>query len=147
MNRSIEDQLREEGYLLKLTKGISMEPMLRQYKEESLIRIPDREPRKYDVVLFKRDNGQYVLHRIVGSRGTAFRIRGDNCMGTELVEREQILGILAGFYRGETYVDCSTDKAYLRYSYMRVATFPLRRARIRIVQISSHILRKLHIKK
>lgn len=145
MNRTIEAQLHEDGYLIKLTKGVSMEPMLRQHKEESLIRVLNRDPRKYDVVLFKRKNGQYVLHRVVGRKGNAFWIRGDNCMESELVEGSRILGILAGFYRGETYVDCSADKAYLRYSRIRVAAFPLRRARTYIAKLCRFFLRKLHI--
>lgn len=131
MNRSYEEQLRQEGFLLKLTRGTSMEPMLRQWQEQSVIRTLDREPRKYDVVLFKRDNGQYVLHRIVGRKGKAFRIRGDNCMAWELVDREQIIGILTGFYRGEQFVDCRTDRQYLRYVHRRCAAFPLRWARFR----------------
>ena len=146
MNLSYEDQLARDGYLLKQTKGVSMEPMLRQYREESVIRTPDRELRKYDVVLFKRQGGQYVLHRIVGKKGDAYLIRGDNCLGTEIVQRDRIIGILSGFYRGETYVDCNRDKAYLRYSRRIVATFPFRWTKWRILHLGSRILRKLHIK-
>ncbi len=146
MKLSYEEQLSRDGYLLKQTKGVSMEPMLRQYREESLIRSLDREPAKYDVVLFKRENGQHVLHRIVGKKGEAFLIRGDNCIGTELVERDRIIGILTGFYRCETFVDCTSDKAYLRYSHRIVATFPLRWIKWQILHLGSRILRKLHIK-
>ena len=146
MNVSYEEQLSRNGFLLKQTKGVSMEPMLRQYEEESLIRALDREPRKYDVVLFKRSGGEYVLHRVIGREGDTFLIRGDNCMGTERVKREQILGILEGFYRGETYVNCATDREYLRYSRRIVASFPLRMARSRVRSLGSAVLRKLHIK-
>ena len=47
MKRSYEEQLRQEGFLLKLTKGTSMEPMLREGREQSLIKSPEamgREP-------------------------------------------------------------------------------------------------------
>ena len=145
MKCTIEEQLVRDGFILKLTKGVSMEPMLRQFREESLIRTLDREPRKYDVVLFKRRDGTYVLHRIVGRRGETFLIRGDNCMGTETVERDQILGILSGFYRGETYVDCATDQAYLQYARRRVATFPLRRWKSHLTQLFDGIRRKLQM--
>lgn len=146
MTRSFEDQLALEGYLIKQTKGVSMEPMLRQYREESVICPVDREIRKYDVVLFRRKDGQYVLHRVVGMEGDIYLIRGDNCVGTERVLRQQIIGILKGFYRGETYVDCTTDRAYLRYSHRIVRTFPLRRGKLRAKSLCKALLKKLHIK-
>lgn len=146
MKVSYEEQLSRDGFLLKQTKGVSMEPMLRQYREESLIRALDREPQKYDVVLFKRNSGEYVLHRVIGREGDTFLIRGDNCFGTERVERECIIGILSGFYRGGTYVDCAKNREYLRYSRRIVAGFPLRRLRIRVQSFGKAALRKLHIK-
>ena len=124
--KSYEEILTCEGFFLKETKGISMEPMLRQGRDQSLIRRVERELRKYDVVLFRRKNGQYVLHRIVGKRNGLFRIRGDNCMTEELVEQKQIIGILEGYYRGQTYVDCCKDLSYKAYVRKRVNTYPLR---------------------
>lgn len=130
MNRSYEEQLAVEGFLLKQTKGISMEPMLRQGQEQSLIRSVGtfgREPKRGDVVLFRRGLGEYVLHRIVARKGSSFLIRGDNCLGSDLVERKDILGILVGFYRGETYVDCQRDRRYLRYARRQQLRFLFRR--------------------
>lgn len=129
MKRSYEEQLRQEGFLLKLTKGTSMEPMLREGREQSLIKSPEamgREPQIKDVVLFRRKNGEFVLHRIVRMKGERFLIRGDNTYGSDLVDRADILGILAGFYRGETFVDCEKDPSYRGYVRRRCFWFPLR---------------------
>ncbi len=145
MNRSYEEQLVQEGFLLKQTKGISMEPVLREGRELSLIKSPTafgREPKKWDVVLFRRGKGEYVLHRIVGQKGSMFKIRGDNCIGYDLVEGKDILGILAGFYRGETFVDCETDPAYLRYVRRRQAGFPFRWATYWGSHLKKTILKK-----
>ena len=128
MRDSYESLLKEQGFVLIYTRGVSMEPMLHEGKEQSLIRsVPaiGREPEKYDVVLFKRGQ-EYVLHRIVGRKGDLVRIRGDNCYGCDLVKREEIHGILAGFYRGDRYVDCETDRDYLRYARRRCLFFPYR---------------------
>ena len=146
MIRSYEEQLSQDGFLLKETKGISMEPMLREGREQSFIKsIPamGREPRKGDVVLFRRSTGDFVLHRIVGRKGQVFRIRGDNCMTRELVERKDILGILAGFYRGETYVDCSTDRAYRRYVRRRRLGFPFRKGVFSLKRWRRGLLRRI----
>lgn len=145
MMGSYEELLKEKGFVLKYTRGISMEPMLREGREQSLIRSVQamgREPRQWDVVLFSRGR-EYVLHRIVGRKGELFRIRGDNCMGSDLVKREEILGILAGFYRGETYIDCQEDKAYLRYVRMRWLTYPLRWVRYRVVLTGRALIRRV----
>ncbi len=146
MRLSYEELLARDGFLLRQTKGASMEPMLRQGREESLIKAPHRQLRKYDVVLFKGPKDRYILHRVIGREGDLYRIRGDNCMGTDLVSEDRIIGILAGFYRGDTYVDCFTDRAYLRYSRRVVATFPLRRAKVRLRSLCKAALGKLHIK-
>lgn len=128
MKGSYEELLQKKGFILHYTKGNSMEPMLRQGQEQCVIRsldLSETEPRVGDVVLFRRGR-DYVLHRIVGRKGELFRIRGDNCMGADLVRRDQIVGILSGFYRGDKYVDCTADRSYLRYARRRRLGFPLR---------------------
>lgn len=144
MTGPYEEILKKEGFLLHYTRGISMEPMLREGQEQSLIRsltAMGREPQIRDVVLFRRGE-DYVLHRIVGRKGELFRIRGDNCIGSDLVRREQIIGILEGFYRGESYVDCATDQGYARYVRRRCLGFPFRWIWGYICHIGKGILRK-----
>lgn len=148
MNRSYEEQLAQEGFLLKQTKGISMEPMLREGRELSLIQSPKavgRDPRKGDVVLFRRKNGDYVLHRIIRRKGERFLIRGDNAYGLDLVAPGEILGILTGFYRGETYVDCQKDQGYLTYVRRRCFWFPCRWLLFRGKCLWRAIRKKLYI--
>lgn len=115
---SIEQELEGQGSCLIQTVGISMEPLLHnRYSTVVLEKI--RQPlRRNDVVLFRRTperNSDYVLHRIIEVRQDSYRIRGDNCMDIETVAPEQIIGVMTGFWNGETYVDCSTDEAYHRY--------------------------------
>ena len=143
MNRSIEEQLQKDGFLLKLTIGKSMEPMLHQWQEQPVIKALGRKPKRFDVVLFKRNNGQYVLHRIIGMKGDRYRIRGDNCYETELVSASQLLGILEGFYRGERYIDCEKDKAYRFYVYRHSLGFPFRYGYLRIRSFAARCCRSL----
>lgn len=144
MKGSYETILEGKGFLLIYTRGISMEPMLHEGVEQSLIRsLPSfgREPENGDVVLFRRGEA-YVLHRIVGRKGELFRIRGDNCIGSDLVDRAQILGILEGFYRGEIFVDCQRDKAYLRYVRRRRLTYPFRWLRVYVGALGRRLFKK-----
>ena len=146
MNRTFSEQLARDGFLLQQTRGISMEPMLRQGRDLSLIKPPEvlgRELKRGDVVLFRRGK-DWVLHRILGRRGQVYRIRGDNAMGVDLVPPQQIVGVLTGFYRGEVFVDCLEDRAYLRYVRRRLAGFPIRWAVFRFKCLGKTLLRKFH---
>jgi hypothetical protein len=122
-----------------------MQPMLTQRTEQLLIEKCTADPDVNDVVLFRRSNGQYVLHRIIGKRGEHYLIRGDNCYGAEKVRPQQIIGILKGFYKDEKFIDCKTDKRYRRYIAFWRVSYPLRFAAhrcLRPVRKAISILRR-----
>ena len=76
---TFEEQIRKHGYLVYRNVGDSMLPILRQGKDLMVIsRKPEDRLKKYDVPLYKRDNGQYVLHRILKVRKNDYIICGDN---------------------------------------------------------------------
>lgn len=131
--------LAREGFLLLYTKGVSMEPMLHEGREQSLIRPLDTSPKKNDVILFQRPDGALVLHRVVGKRGGAYVLRGDNCYGSELVFTDCMLGRLEGYYSQDRFVDCSKDRAYKRYVFFRNVSYPFRsffhRLRLKLFRI------------
>ena len=62
---TFEDILARDGKLVYKTRGVSMEPMLRQNRDLVVIRVPSSRLKKYDVALYKRGDN-YVLHRVVG---------------------------------------------------------------------------------
>lgn len=58
--------------------GTSMQPFIVQGRDKVILSsVPDRL-KKYDIVLYQRENGTYVLHRIVGLNGNIYTMRGDN---------------------------------------------------------------------
>ena len=68
MNKKFEDVIAEQGRLVYTNEGDSMFPIIRA--RDLLIIEAVREPLKIgDVPLYKRDSGQYVLHRIVAANG------------------------------------------------------------------------------
>ena len=74
MNKSTyEAELERTGQLIYTTVGTSMRPFIRSQEDLVVIqRRPDTRYGKWDAVLYRRDSGQYVLHRIVkvGPRAT-----------------------------------------------------------------------------
>ena len=73
-----EDIIDRDGRLIYTNVGDSMMPLIRQDRDLLIIEKPDGRLKKYDVPLYKRDNGQYVLHRILKVREDDYVICGDN---------------------------------------------------------------------
>ena len=104
MNKKFEDVIAEQGRLVYRSEGDSMIPVIR---EGNLLVIEAvKAPLKVgDIPLYKRDSGQYVLHRIVGIKKGKYSMKGDN---RTLVEKgitdKHIIGVLTAIVRnGKTY--------------------------------------------
>lgn len=82
-------------------RGISMLPMLRQGIDTvTLSPLPDRL-RKYDLPLYRRDNGKYILHRVV-KVGDTYTCSGDNQVALERgVRHDQMIAVVTSFSRGK----------------------------------------------
>ncbi len=139
--QSYEDVLESEGRILKTTVGTSMEPMLHMAREISVIESVSRELAPYDVILYKRASGVYVLHRIIRKTKGGYILRGDNCIDNELVKTYQIIGILRGFYRGEEYIDCDTNEEYKQYVRRMLRSYPIRYIKTVLIRAKSKILK------
>ena len=87
-----------------------MLPMLRQGRDCVVISPIKKDIKKYDLPLYKRANGQYVLHRVVSS-GDTFTCIGDNQFEVEKgVSRDQMIGVVTAF--------CREDREYRTDSVM-----------------------------
>ena len=62
---SYEDILETKPFFVITPKGTSMLPLLRQGIDTIKVIKPTSPFKKYDVILFKRKDGSYVLHRII----------------------------------------------------------------------------------
>ena len=82
-------------------KGVSMLPMLRQGKDSVVISpLPDKL-KKYDLPLYCREDGHFVLHRIVKT-GDSYTCLGDNQFQLEPgVQQQQMIAVVTAFYRGK----------------------------------------------
>ncbi|MBQ5367097.1 MAG: S24/S26 family peptidase [Thermoguttaceae bacterium] len=98
--------------------GISMLPTLRDRRDTVYLVKPTGAIKKYDVALFRRETGEYVLHRVVKvCRDGTYVFRGDFQTEVERnVRREQILAVMTAFQRGKRRIDCGRSVLYKVYS-------------------------------
>ena len=102
-----------------------MLPMLRQGVDSVRLSPIICPLKKYDIPLYQRDDGKYVLHRIVGA-GPLYTCMGDNQFRPELGLRpEQMIGVVTAFYRGEREIPV-TALSYRLYCRFWHRSRPLR---------------------
>lgn len=82
-------------------RGISMLPMLRQGVDSVVLSPVPEKLKKYDLPLYRRDNGKYILHRIVKA-GQTYTCMGDNQFGQEPgLRHDQMIAVVTAFSRGK----------------------------------------------
>lgn len=98
-----------------------MYPLLKNHRDSVYIE-PPKNLKKYDVVLFRRQSGQLVLHRILKIDNDKFYICGDNEFFKEKVHKRQIIGKMTEFCRNEKNGKTS-DLKYKIYSHCWCSSF------------------------
>lgn len=115
------------GQTVRLSpRGTSMLPMLRQGIDSVELSPVPENLKKYDLPLYRRENGKYVLHRIVDA-GCTYTCMGDNQFKPEPgLHRDQMIALVTAFYRGEKKYSVS-DPGYRLYCRIWHHSRPLRR--------------------
>lgn len=110
-------------------KGISMHPFVEQGRDKITLAPIQDQVRKYDVILYKRKNGAFVLHRVVGKRADGYIFRGDNQFVKEYgIKKEQMIGRMTEIIRSDEVIRVDDVKHRL-WAMLWVHTALLRRIR------------------
>lgn len=121
-------KLLEEDIDIMLTvTGTSMKPLLTHKKDSVILTKCDKfNLKKGDIPLYKRNNGQYVLHRIVKVKENIYDLCGDNQYIIEKsLPKENIIAVVKTFeWNGKLY-SCN-DFVYKIYWHLRVFSIPFR---------------------
>lgn len=123
---TLAEQLNQSGIIIHTNKGTSMLPLLRENRDLMVIRKKDTaDLRKYDAVLYLRDNGEYALHRILKVNSGSYWVIGDNCINGEEVHDDQVLGVLEEIVRDGKTIKV-TDKGYRIFVRIWWLVYPIR---------------------
>ena len=106
-------------------RGVSMLPMLRQGRDCVILSPLPEKLKKYDLPLYLRDNGKYVLHRVVAV-GETYTCIGDNQFVYEPgLRHDQMIGLVTGFCRDKKQYSVE-DPRYRLYCRVWHYSRPLR---------------------
>lgn len=130
---TFEQELAKNGKLIYYNVGDSMLPLIRQGLDLlEIVPKPAGRLHRYDVPLYRRSSGQYVLHRILKVRPQDYVLCGDNRWTREYgVTDGQIIGVLHSVIRdGKPFsVECPK---YRLYVHLWCDCFPVRAFLLRL---------------
>ncbi|MCM1568681.1 MAG: S24/S26 family peptidase [Roseburia sp.] len=107
--------------------GNSMYPMMLPGRDKAILKKADGSKlKKGDVVLYRRDNGMLVLHRLAHCRPEGLYLVGDNQSELEgPLQREQIKGVLTAFIRKGRCIK-ATNPIYRTAALLWLVLLPIR---------------------
>jgi len=140
---SFEREIAENGKLIYTNIGDSMMPLIRQGKDLVVIVKKHGRLKKYDVPLYRRDNGQYVLHRVLEVRKNDYVICGDNRWKKEYgITDRHIIGVLSGVIRSGKNISVN-NRWYRLYVHLWCDLFPLRAFALKVISKLKRELKKI----
>ena len=110
MQNDYKEKLNQFGILGFVTHGNSMWPLIKNKKTSVIVLKKEERLKVYDVAFYTRPNGEYVLHRVLELKDDGYIVCGDSQTDKEFVPEENVLGVLSGYYKGKTYIDCDSDE-------------------------------------
>lgn len=114
----IREQLQNGGSATFNSNGVSMLPLIRDGAQVRII--PAVFPlKKYAVLLYKRADGQFVLHRMIGRKNGAYICRGDHQIQKERgITDGMVIGVLDGYTENGKWVSVHTVYYRLRSRWL-----------------------------
>lgn len=100
----IEESLKNGNRVKFKVRGSSMYPTLIEQRDSVFLERKSKY-KKYDIILYKRGNGHYVLHRIVGTKNGNFKLCGDNQTDIEYpIHENQIIAAATALERSGSII-------------------------------------------
>ena len=102
----IQDEINSGGEVRFKPRGRSMLPFLMEGRDEVVLVKPPERLKKYDIPFYRRKDGGFVLHRVVGfCPDGRYIMCGDNQYLREKgIGHDQIIGLVKAVYRKGKYI-------------------------------------------
>ncbi len=142
----IEDALKENKTFTLPITGTSMLPLLVQGRDTVELSRIDSPLKIGDLPLYRRKDGAFVLHRIVGIENGKYTMCGDNQFILEKgIEPEQLIGVVTSITRNGKKFSV-TEPKYVKYVKKMCGNvkrrYPARQIRFKLAMIKNKIIGK-----
>ena len=134
---NIERSIKELGYAVVPITGTSMLPLLKEGRDRVELEPCSQERlKKGDVVLYKKNDGTLVLHRIIKTENREFfTVLGDHQFNNaERVNKNQIIAVARGFFIKGRYVNEKT-RWYRLYKKLWLCNLNVRRIILAVLSL------------
>lgn len=106
--------------------GCSMLPMLRPYRDTVRLKPVEGLLQPGDIALYRRDNGKYILHRVIRYAADGYLFCGDNQDELEPVRQDQMVALVTGYQKDGKHRSMKRP-GYRLYSFLWVKLFVFRK--------------------
>ncbi len=138
---TFEDIIKRDGKLVYTHVGNSMWPLIRRVDDLLVIEPVEGRLQRFDVPLYRRDNGQVVLHRVLKVRPQDYVICGDNGWSRETgITDKHVIGRLMSISRDGKELPLSGWK-YQIYVFFWCRLFPLRAFGLKVFRVLKRIIK------
>lgn len=143
----LREQLDTGGRATLVVTGYSMYPTFRS-KSDAVYLVPANRPLKRgDLILYRRENGRYILHRIVTKpKDGKFFCTGDNQWELEPVTDSQVMALVNGFVR-DGKITAEGSRPYRAWVAIWVWLRPVRRPILALGKAFGRLRRKMKRRK
>ena len=87
-------------------RGVSMRPTIREGRDSVILSPLNGRLKKYDIPFYRRHDGTYVLHRVVGFEGDGYIMCGDNQFVLEHgIGDDDLIAVVTAIRRGGRLID------------------------------------------
>lgn len=129
----IKEKLEAGGTVELPITGTSMLPLLVAGRDTVVIEKKDSYSIG-DIIFYRRDDGHFVLHRIVGTDEKCFVLCGDNQWVKEYgIENRHIIGAVISINRKSKVIDVNNNGAYSLYSKFWQSLLPCRKYPLKVM--------------
>ncbi len=138
----ITEKLNSGATVTIMPKGTSMLPLLRQGIDEVVLKKSSGHLKKYDIPFYKRNSGQFVLHRIVDIKKDGYVLCGDNQFDYEYgITDDMILAVADCIIRDGKKIRTDNPE-YIKYCKKQIKHNKIRRLKANTKRFIKKILGK-----
>lgn len=127
--------------------GYSMQPLIQYGRDTVTVSQITRPPEVGDIVLFRRRDGVYVMHRIKKITDDSIITIGDNCIREDSpIRHDQVCGLAVKTVRNGRSINLDSHSQRI-YGKLWMLTLPLRRPVYQLKHYAGAVRKRLRKKK